>query len=374
MSLKTLPLLFINLGGEMMYILDQRLRAQNIPSDKALKVIHDIVGTMYNKRFIEELFKPQELYSRKAMRTVFDRLAHASIMRLNAASMDKLYDLMTMVFKYQISLCPRPQDILLVTLNHVDAIRVFVQDNPAVRSQVDNVFRQLIQHYGNLSSGEFMLIRQTLLNFFQDMHIRVSLFLKDKSQNTNGRFVLPLSGPVPFGFDVPGTVKLYNEKGQQIKQSSFDCIGRYAASSREGSIDLRGDRGTKLGTNIYNVSRKVEAVDSPGSSKQSMSSVDMDHMASNPQAKAQLDLLCHLIGGEKKSKNDFRLSLFDTREEEEESTSFHQAAAAGTQYVSIDASTKKESKELSRIMCEMKVDPRQDSNEDDLLDLLDSAY
>ena len=45
---------------------------------------------MFNKRFMEELFKPQTLYSKKAMRTVFDRLAHASIMRLNAASMDKV--------------------------------------------------------------------------------------------------------------------------------------------------------------------------------------------------------------------------------------------------------------------------------------------
>jgi len=45
---------------------------------------------MFHKRFIEELFKPQPLYSKKALRTVFDRLAHASIMRLNAASMDKV--------------------------------------------------------------------------------------------------------------------------------------------------------------------------------------------------------------------------------------------------------------------------------------------
>ena len=37
MSLKTLPVLFLNLGGEMMYILDQRLRAQNIPDEKAKK-------------------------------------------------------------------------------------------------------------------------------------------------------------------------------------------------------------------------------------------------------------------------------------------------------------------------------------------------
>ena len=53
-------------------------------------VMHDIVGTMFNKRFMEELFKPQDTYSKKAMRTVFDRLAHASIMRLNSAGMDKV--------------------------------------------------------------------------------------------------------------------------------------------------------------------------------------------------------------------------------------------------------------------------------------------
>ena len=52
--------------------------------------MHDIVGTMLNSRFMNELFKPQDAYSKKAMRTVFDKLAHASIMRLNSASMDKV--------------------------------------------------------------------------------------------------------------------------------------------------------------------------------------------------------------------------------------------------------------------------------------------
>ena len=33
---------------------------------------------------------------------MFDKLAHASIMRLNPASMDKLYDLMTMAVKHQV--------------------------------------------------------------------------------------------------------------------------------------------------------------------------------------------------------------------------------------------------------------------------------
>lgn len=37
MSGRALPLLFLNLGGEMLYILDQRLRAQSIPGEKARK-------------------------------------------------------------------------------------------------------------------------------------------------------------------------------------------------------------------------------------------------------------------------------------------------------------------------------------------------
>jgi hypothetical protein len=36
------------------------------------------------------------------MKAMFEKLAHASIMRLNPASMDKLYDLMTMAVKHQV--------------------------------------------------------------------------------------------------------------------------------------------------------------------------------------------------------------------------------------------------------------------------------
>jgi hypothetical protein len=36
-SVYSAPLLFLNLGGEMMYILNQRLNAQRIPKDKAMK-------------------------------------------------------------------------------------------------------------------------------------------------------------------------------------------------------------------------------------------------------------------------------------------------------------------------------------------------
>lgn len=57
----------------------------------------------------------------------------------------QLYDLMTMAFKYQVLLCPRPRDILLVTFNHLDAIKDFISDSPGILNQVDETFRRLIE-------------------------------------------------------------------------------------------------------------------------------------------------------------------------------------------------------------------------------------
>ena len=57
-----------------------------------ISVLNDIASTMFNKKFIHEIFlKHTPLYSKKVLRAMFDRLAHASIMRLNAGSMDKVF-------------------------------------------------------------------------------------------------------------------------------------------------------------------------------------------------------------------------------------------------------------------------------------------
>ena len=65
-------------------------------------------------------------------------------MYINTLFFFQLYDLMTMAFKYQISLCLRPKDILLVTLNHMDAIRTFVEGG-SLQDQVDNVYKLILQ-------------------------------------------------------------------------------------------------------------------------------------------------------------------------------------------------------------------------------------
>ena len=53
-------------------------------------VLDDIASTMFNEKFLEEIFlRHAALHSRRILRAMFDKLAHASIMRLNENSMDK---------------------------------------------------------------------------------------------------------------------------------------------------------------------------------------------------------------------------------------------------------------------------------------------
>ncbi|XP_044028868.1 protein OSCP1a isoform X2 [Siniperca chuatsi] len=339
MSVRTLPLVFINLGGEMLYILDQRLRAHNTSEDNSEKVMNDIVGTMFSKAFMDELLKPQQLYSHRTLKAVLTRLAHASIMRLNPASMDRLYELMVMAFKYQVFLCPRPKDLLLISYNHIDTIRELVKDTPVVVNQVDETHRKIIEVYSSLSEGEFQLLRQTLLIFFQDMHVRVSLFLKNQVQNPNGRFALTTSGPVPHGIDVPGLIRTFDRKGREVRRSEFPTGGSYTSPIREGSFELHGDRVIRLGLNIYTVNHPEETHTSKAPSVKCnlgmrpyfysgitflcTSILLQKHDTPNLLAKEELNLMARLMGSMKaenmpKAETGLRINLFTTDQEEEE--------------------------------------------------------
>ena len=92
----------------MIYILDQRLKAQNVNHSKSSKgvqktyftlfflifsihaVVQDIVGQMFDPKCIRELFRPQKAFTIKSLRVVFGKLAHSSIMKLNETAMDKV--------------------------------------------------------------------------------------------------------------------------------------------------------------------------------------------------------------------------------------------------------------------------------------------
>lgn len=93
-----------------------------MPKDRAIKVLQDIVKTMFASKFMEEVFRAQPMYSLIETRQIFVKLAHSSIMRLNESSMQKLFDLMLMGMKMQTVQSCYPEEIIHVTVRHLEQL------------------------------------------------------------------------------------------------------------------------------------------------------------------------------------------------------------------------------------------------------------
>eukprot|EP00933_Yihiella_yeosuensis_P012447 TRINITY_DN12106_c0_g1_i1.p1 TRINITY_DN12106_c0_g1~~TRINITY_DN12106_c0_g1_i1.p1 ORF type:complete len:378 (-),score=80.09 TRINITY_DN12106_c0_g1_i1:98-1231(-) len=372
-ALMTMPVLIVNMGGEMVYILSQRLQAQKIPETKGQKVLCDVVRTMYYPRFIEELFKPQDMYSIQSTRQIFDRLAHSSIMRLNESSMDKLFDLMIMGFKFQLISCASPRDLIDITQNHLDALRRLAGDGEGLSGLVDECVRQVQAAYGSMSAANLCAMRQSLCCFVQDRKVKVSLFLHDNSQKSDGSFVVPSTGTLPSNALPTGTVR-YFSGSTEVNRESLPT-----ASSTSFQPSAAGGK-TQLGFNIYEKDRSA----TPGGSTAAANSTPAPPPPPPPPAAAvpdesrakaavgELNTLAALIGtSHTESTDNFKLeSLFGA-------DIFAKDTGGGrsAEIIEIDGSAPSQHRaSLDSLREQMEVPAAPDSGApDDLLDLMDQA-
>ncbi|VDM78328.1 unnamed protein product [Strongylus vulgaris] len=133
------------MAGEMIYILEQRIKNQkNISEEKGDLVLHDIISQTLKQKYLHEIFKPQHMFSRRHMRAMFERLAHSSIMRLSESSMEKLFDLTLMMTKYQIQSVVMPEQILTVTMNHLSGMRRIAKQEDDIQELIRNAHAMLL--------------------------------------------------------------------------------------------------------------------------------------------------------------------------------------------------------------------------------------
>ena len=278
-SLWCMPLVTINLGGEMIYILHQRLKAQKVPADKEARVLREVIKAMFTPEFVTELFCPQTMYSAASTRQIFDKLAHSSLMRLNKTSMDKLYDLMIMGFKHQIVNCSHPRQYLHMTLLHMEAMRIIVGSSTdpecaTARSLLDNTEQQLVALYGPCGAcsteGQLILLKQSLSRFVQGKKIKASLFLQNNIQGMDGMFILSLLGSLPYGTEVPGAGRILAGKDGSSRLIKSYAAAATTSSTAQGQdkaklhsalnvvpVDVPFATNFLLGTNMYTMNNSV---------------------------------------------------------------------------------------------------------------------
>lgn len=149
-----------------------------------ISVLDELTAALINQEMITELVKPQEAYGHTLMKQLIEDIAQSSIMRLDPVSMDRLWDLVTMVFKWQVTIS---QDIIGITTRHLYEIETFTT-NPKTQLQIHKV-QNLVDNFNtSLTNQEKNELRNYISNWLQDFNVRISLLLRLGFQYQDGTF------------------------------------------------------------------------------------------------------------------------------------------------------------------------------------------
>ena len=214
------------------------------------------------------------------------------------------------------------------------------------------------------------------MNFLQDIHVRVSVFLQEGAQHSDGRFARAPVTTLSPGIEAPGTVRFMDPSTGEVAETvKFHPGQLYDLEPGLQGLEIGGKRSTKLGLNIYRDKGQeqavVEAVRRELSGGRGADRLGRKEEDARELAREELNLLAKLIGTETdaRRRDTFRLNLFDGdlgEEEDEDLPTAHNPT------LSIDLKTGRSRGELEKIISEMTVDEAEEE-EEDILALMDKA-
>ena len=248
--LMSMPVIINCLGGEMIYILCSRLKAQSISQEKSIRVIKDIGNLLYNKKFQNDLYIHKKPNKHQEVKSIFESLAHSSIMRLNTTSMNKLFELMLMTLKLQIIRTRYPEEIYQIVINHfygvIEIMKMIDPNDTELIDMLKNAMNNFMNIYGKLNPYDYIILKSVILRFLQGKNVKVSIFIQENLQDTSSILYLPMNEISPPFVGKLGVVKNIskgNEENFDLKLNN--CFKENQNNNRMENFT------TDLGKNMF---------------------------------------------------------------------------------------------------------------------------
>lgn len=132
----------------------------------------------------------QGVLTAQQCRILLTDIACCSLMRLDMTSMDKLWDLMVMLFKWQLQLIyGDPNRLLELTFRHMDGIGTLM---PEMKKTVliDSTKRSLIEFWDTCSDADKVGMMNKLDQWMKPFNVKISILIRLGFQRNDGTFEL----------------------------------------------------------------------------------------------------------------------------------------------------------------------------------------
>lgn len=156
----------------------------------ALIVLREVTTQLLSQQFFQYVLTTftDEIISMSQVRILMSDIATCSLMRLDAHSLDKLLDLMIMIFKWQMFLISHPDELLNVTLRHLNGIgRLIPEQGKMILIDQTNQF--IYNHWKALRDEQKMAIMRKFTAFLAPFNVRISILIRMRLQLRDGTFL-----------------------------------------------------------------------------------------------------------------------------------------------------------------------------------------
>jgi len=129
----------------------------------------------------DQLLTPQQT------RILLTDIACCSLMNLETTSMDKLWDLMIMVMKWQLFITQNPHQLLEMTFRHLDGIGKLI---PEMRKNllIDCSQSLILDFWNTLSNADKHDLWNKLIKWLDPFNVKISVLLRLGVQKNDGTF------------------------------------------------------------------------------------------------------------------------------------------------------------------------------------------
>lgn len=159
-------------------------RCQNI-------VLRDLTCVLFDQKLIVQLMNShpcQHILTVQQCRILLTDIACCSLMRLDMTSMDKLWDLMIMLFKWQLYMIKEePSRLLELTFRHMDGVAKLMPEMKKTLL-IDSTKRYLIEFCDACTPDDIGDLLANLWHWMKPFNVKISILIRSGFQRSDGSF------------------------------------------------------------------------------------------------------------------------------------------------------------------------------------------
>lgn len=248
-------LIYVNIGSEMIYILNNRIKSLELEDSKRLSILQQIAGFLYKSEDnIKHLREQKQLITIDSLYAMLNQVCQQSVITLDNLSFQKMVEMILMALKKDLMLMRNDYGIISITINHLECVERIV----GTTHITVNLRKSLQSAFDDLTAYSFFMIKRDMLNYLLFKHSKISIYMRDNIQALDGHFIVRQPKLGGFNCEPTGTIRTWPE-GKVVAEKTSG-LKTNTVTKFKVCYSYKHEENDKLGCDLFENLKKNELV------------------------------------------------------------------------------------------------------------------